>query len=204
MNLRIDPKSGSEWLPTWRPSDQKFGQQLKNNLNGEIKSGRMYPTPNDKNVVLMFSVANRDQLDKPRFVSDCGLRNLAIYKKQTPFPNIGKLIKLVAAYLMWSKIDLTNGYFNIRVEESSEKWKTVLTTHGKIRSRIMSHGDCNSPGTMIEAMFDICKDMVYNCLLIYIDNIIIYWRTYEEHVRDLKKVLQQLKEQKFYLKESKC
>ena len=68
----------------------------------------------------------------------------------------------------------------------------------------MSQGDSNAPGTMMEAMLDIFKDVVYQCLVIYIDNIIIYSRTYEEHVKDLKKVLQPLEEQKFYLKESKC
>ena len=57
---------------------------------------------------------------------------------------------------------------------------------------------------MMEAMLDIFKDVVYQWLVIYIDNIIIYFRTYEEHVRDLEKVLQQLEEQKFYLKEYKC
>ena len=101
-------------------------------------------------------------------------------------------------------MDLADGYFNIRVEESSEKWNTVLTTRSKMRSRVILQGDCNTPGTMMEAMLDIFKDMAYQCLVIYIDNIIIYSKTYEEHVRDLKKVLQRVEEQKFYLKESKC
>ena len=57
---------------------------------------------------------------------------------------------------------------------------------------------------MMEAMLDIFKDVVYQCLVIYINNIVIYFRTYEEHVRALKKVLPRLEEQKFYLKESKC
>ena len=93
----------------------------------------MYPASN-KNGVVMFCVAKGDQPDKPSFVTDYHLRNLGVYKKQTPLPNIDELIELVAAYLVWSKIDLADAYFNIRLEESSEKWKTVLTTHGKMRS----------------------------------------------------------------------
>ena len=57
---------------------------------------------------------------------------------------------------------------------------------------------------MMEAILDIFKDVAYQCLVIYIDNIMIYSRTYDKHVRDLKKVLQRLEEQKFYLKETKC
>ena len=69
-----------------------------------------------------------------------------------------------------------------------------------MRSHVMSQGDCNAPGTKMEAMLDIFKEVVYQCLVIYINNIIIYSRPYEEYVRDLKKVSQELAEQKFYLK----
>ena len=94
-------------------------------------------------------------------MTDCRLRNLAVYKKQTLLSNSDKLIQLVAAYPVWSKIDLADGYFNIKVEESSEKWNTVLTTHGKMRRWVMSQGDCNAPANMMEAMLDIFKDVVY-------------------------------------------
>ena len=57
----------------------------------------MYPAVNNKNAVVMFCVAKRDQLYKPRFVTDCHLRNLAIYKKETSLPNIDELIELVDA-----------------------------------------------------------------------------------------------------------
>ena len=52
-----------------------------------------------------------------------------------------------------------------------------MTTQGKMRSLVMSQGDCNAPGHMMEAMLDIFKDMAYQCLVIWIDDIIIYSRT---------------------------
>ena len=67
----------------------------------------------------------------------------------------------------------------------------------------MLWGDRNAPGTMIEAIADICKDDVYKCIVFNINNIIIYARTYEEHVRVLKKALQELEEQQCSLIESK-
>ena len=95
---RIDPKPGSEWLPTWRRSAHKVSKQINNKLNAKITSGRMYLAPNDKNAGIMFCVTKREQPDKPRLVTDYRLRNLAVYKKQTPLPNIDELIDLVAAY----------------------------------------------------------------------------------------------------------
>ena len=116
VNHYIDPKPGSEWLSTWSHSAHKFGQQIYDKLDSKIKSGRIYPLSNDKNAVVMFHVATGDQPDIPRFVTDCCIRKLAVYKKQTPLLNIDELIELVAAYLVWSNIDLADGYFNIRVE----------------------------------------------------------------------------------------
>ena len=59
-----------------------------------------------------------------------------------------------------------------------------------MRSQVIVHGDCNTFGTMMELMLDIFEDVVDQCLLIYINDMIIYSKIYEEHVTDLKKVLQ--------------
>ena len=159
---------------------------------------------NNKNLVIKICVVKQYQSDQPMFVPYCPVRNVAVYKGQTSLPNIDRLTELVATYQVWSKIDLADGYFDIRVKQGLEKWNTVLATHGKMRSHVISQGDDYALGTIIEAMLDIFKDVVYLCLVIYINDIIIYYGTYEEHVTDLRKVIQGLEEQNVYLKESNC
>ena len=66
----------------------------------------------------------------------------------------------------------------------------------------MLQGDCNAPGTIIQAILDVFENVIYQYLVSYIDNIFSYSTTYQEHARDLKKVLQQLEESKFFFKES--
>jgi len=75
---------------------------------------------------------------------------------------------------------------------------------GYYRSRIMQQGDCNAPATMVRAMNEIFKDMVFQDLIIYIHNIIVFSHTYDEHIATLRKVLQWLLDEKFWLKASKC
>ena len=58
----------------------------------------MYASANNKNAVVVFCVAKRDQLGKPRFVTNCCPRNLPVCNKQTPLHKIHELIELVAAY----------------------------------------------------------------------------------------------------------
>ena len=73
-----------------------------------------------------------------------------------------------------------------------------------MRSQVILQEDCNAPVTIMKAILDISKEVVYQCFVIYINYIIIYFKKYEEHVRHLKQVLQLLEEEKFYLKDSTC
>lgn len=67
---------------------------MKDKLSSQKESGCMYAVSNDQNAVVMFCVAKQDQLDKPRFLTNCRLRIVAVYKKWTLLPNIEKLIEL--------------------------------------------------------------------------------------------------------------
>ena len=68
----------------------------------------------------------------------------------------------------------------------------------------MQQGNCNAPTTMVRAMNEIFRDMIFKDLIIYIDDITISSANYKEHVEALRRVLQLLQDQQFWLKESKC
>jgi len=88
--------------------------------------------------------------------------------------------------------------------EDSEEHSTFLTHRGYYRSLIMQQGDRNAPATIVRAMYEIFKDMVFKDLVLYIHDIIIFSDTYDEHVTTLRKVLQRLLAEKFWLKARKC
>ena len=62
-------------------------------------------------------------------------------------------MELVGARKYWSKIDLADGYHNIRIKEDSEQQSTFLTNMGYYRSRIMQQGEGNAPATMVRATY---------------------------------------------------
>ena len=68
----------------------------------------------------------------------------------------------------------------------------------------MQQGDCNAPATMVRAINEIFRHMIFQDLIIYIDNIIISSANYKELVEALRRVLQCLQDQPLSLKESKC
>jgi len=68
----------------------------------------------------------------------------------------------------------------------------------------MQQNNRNAPATIVQAIYEIIKEMVFKDLVIYIDDIIIFWDTHDEHVATLCQVLQGLLDEKFWLKANKC
>jgi len=204
INHRICSKPGSTWVPKWRPSPSKFYAELTRQLNDKEASGRIYRAEHDTSAVVLFVQAKRDDPTKPRCILDARDRNDAVEPNHTPLPRIKEIMDLVPAWKYWSKIDLADGYHNIGIEEHSEQHSTFLTHMGYYCSRIIQQGDPNAAATMVRAMYDNFKDMVFKHLVIYIDDIIIFSNTYDKHVASLHKVLQLLPDKKFWLKATKC
>ena len=152
----------------------------------------------------MFTQTKRGRPKESRFLLDCEPRNPVTIRNHTPLPNIEEALEFVPARPLSSKIDLTDGYHNIWMHPHAEKHTSFLCLLGHYRSRVMQQRDCNAPATMVRAMKEIFRDIIHNDLIIYIDDIIISSTAYKQHVQALRKVLQHLQDQEFWLQVSKC
>ena len=102
-------------------------------------------------------------------------------------------------------MDIRWGYNNIRMEESSIEKAAFITNRGLFEPLVMFFGLCNSPATFQTAMESIFQDLILQGkVIVYMDDILIYTETLEEHRRVVSRVLQILKENKLYLKPEKC
>jgi hypothetical protein len=100
---------------------------------------------------------------------------------------------------------LRKGYHQIRVAEY-DAWKTSFKTkHGLFEWLVMSFGICNAPTTFMYVMNDVFRPFLNDFVIVYLDDILIFSRTWDEHVRHIvKKVLDTLQREKLYVKLSKC
>jgi len=204
INHRICPKQVSTLVSKWGPSPAKFYAEHITQLPEEEDTGRIYHTEHDTNVVVLFVQAKWDDSTKPRRILDARDQNDMAEFNYTPFTSIEELMNQVTTRKYWSKIDLADGYHNSRIEKDLEQHSTSLTHLGYYRTRIIQQGDCYTPATMVQAIYETFKDIVFKDLLSYIDDIIIFLETDDEHVATLQKVIQQLPNEKFWLKASKC
>ena len=105
---------------------------------------------------------------------------------------------------MFSKIDLRSRYHKLKIRESDIPKKAFRTRYGHYEFLVMSFGLTNTPAAFMEFMNGVFLPYLDYFVIVYIDDILVYFKTKEDHVRHLRIVLQRLREEKLYAKFSKC
>nr|GEX34833.1 putative reverse transcriptase domain-containing protein [Tanacetum cinerariifolium] len=119
-----------------------------------------------------------------------------------PLPNSDVLEVQGSWYL--SKIDLQSGYHQLRVHEEDVPNMAFRTCYGYFEFLVMPFGLTNAHVVFMDLMNRVCKPYLDKFIIVFIDDILIYSKTKEEHEVLLKLILELLHEEKLYAKFSKC
>jgi hypothetical protein len=106
---------------------------------------------------------------------------------------------------IFTKFDVRWGYHNVRIKEGDE-WKAAfITNQGLFEPRVMFFRLTNSPATFQALMNAIFADLIAEGkVAVYLDDILIWSTTLEEHRKIIHKVLRRLEEHNLYLRPKKC
>jgi hypothetical protein len=130
-----------------------------------------------------------------------GLNQVTI-KDRFPLPRIDDLIDKLHGATVFTSLDLRSGYHQIRIAEC-DVHKTAFITHkGLYEYRVMPFGLCNAPSSFQRQMNKMLAHLPF--VAVYMDDILLFSKTEEEHHQHLQTVLSILKENQFYAKLSKC
>jgi hypothetical protein len=138
-----------------------------------------------------------------RAVTDYRLLNDQTVKNRYPLPRADQLFDKLAHAKYFSKIDLRTGFYQILIAAEDRHKTAFVTSQGLFEYNVLPMGLCNSPGVFQALMNDTFRDYLDKFVLVFLDDIIIYSDTLEDHERHLRLALQRLREQRLCAKLSK-
>jgi hypothetical protein len=130
--------------------------------------------------------------------------NMLTLKSKFPLPVIDELLDELAGASWFSKLDLRAGYHQIRLAPG-EEYKTAFHTHnGHFQFNVMAFGLTGAPATFQAVMNETLAPVLRKCAVVFFDDILIYSKTYSEHLVHLDQVLRLLQQHQWKIKGSKC
>lgn len=125
-------------------------------------------------------------------------------KDAFPLPRIEESLDALTGACWFSTLDLASGYNQVPVAESDRAKTAFCTPFGLFEWNRMPFGLCNAPSTFQRLMQRIFGDQQCQSLLLYLDDIVVFSSTIEEHLDRLKAVLGRLQKENLKVKLSKC
>lgn len=139
-----------------------------------------------------------------RFCIDFRKLNAVTKKDVYPLPRMSDLLDAMQGAQYFSTLDLLSGYWQIPLTESAKEKTAFITSTGLYQWKVMPFGLCNAPASFQRMMDVILAGLKWNCSLVYLDDVIVFSRTFEDHLNDLQKVFDRLHESDLILSPSKC
>ncbi|GBG89158.1 hypothetical protein CBR_g48865 [Chara braunii] len=130
--------------------------------------------------------------------------NAVTVKNAEPLPRIDDLLDRVQGCKYYSKIDLKSGYHQIAIRPEDQHKTTFQTRYGLYEFAVMPFGLCNASGTFQHAMNRIFHDHLNKFVVVYLDDILIFSKSAEEHAQHVEIVLSLLRQHKYKVNLEKC
>ncbi len=130
--------------------------------------------------------------------------NKITYRDRYPLPRIDVMLGQFAGAKIFSALDLTSGFYQIHMNPKHQHLTAFITSSGLYEFTVMPFGLCGSPGTFQRMMNYVLKDHIGKFVLVYMDDIIIYSKSPEEHMKHIRIIFEELRKYSLKIKLKKC
>ncbi|MEO1413559.1 MAG: reverse transcriptase family protein, partial [Bacteroidota bacterium] len=125
-------------------------------------------------------------------------------RNKYPLPLMDSTLEPLTQATVFTKLDLRSAYHLVRIREGDE-WKTAFKTpRGHYEYLVMPFGLTNAPAVFQALMNDVLRDMLEEFVVVYLDDILIFSRSHEEHIQHVRRVLERLLHNRLFVKAEKC
>lgn len=201
-----------------RPFTREEDEEIKRYLQDFLNKGWIRPSLSPWAAPVLFVPKKPDPVTGKKMwrmcISYVALNSKTLNRIAYRLPRISELLARISGAKFFSKIDLLDGFYQIRMR-SSDVEKTAFTTpYGNYEFKVMPMGLCGAPSTFQYLMDNTFREPVKlpdgstvsfsEFIAVYLDDVCIFSRTEAEHLTHLRAVLQRLREHKLFVKPSKC
>lgn len=138
-----------------------------------------------------------------KLVIDFRRLNKVTRKDRYPIPNISETLDALGKAKFFTTMDLAAGYWQMEVKKEDRDKTAFTTSRGQFRVKVLPFGLCNAPSTFQRITDQTLRGMLQKNCLVYLDDIIIYSETSEDHLIHLRQVFERLKKANLKLKPKK-
>lgn len=176
-------------------------QELKRQLQQLLEKGFIQPSKSPFGAPVLFVKKKTGDL---RMCIDFRALNQITIKNRTPLPRIDDLLESLSGAKYFTCLDLRSGYYQIRIAPEDIEKTAFRTKYGHFEFKVLPFGLTNAPATFQTLMNHVFSDMLDVSVLVYLDDIMIFSKTLEEHKEHVAAVLKRLRKHKLYLNGPKC
>ncbi|CAA7041521.1 unnamed protein product [Microthlaspi erraticum] len=200
FTIELEPGTAPVSKASYRMAPAEMAE-LKKQLNDLMEKGFVRPSSSPWGAPVLF-VKKKD--GSFRLCIDYRGLNRVTVKNKYPLPRIDELLDQLRGATWFSKIDLASGYHQIPIAESDVRKTAFRTRYGHYEFVVMPFGLTNAPAAFMKLMNNVFRDCLDEFVIIFIDDILIYSKSPEEHTVHLSTVMKRLREHHLFAKLSKC
>ena len=180
--------------------------ELKKQLEELTNRGYIRPSSSPYGAPVLF-VKKKD--GSMRLCVDYRALNAVTVKNCYPLPKIDELLDRLHGAQVFSKLDLAQGYHQVRMAEADIPKTAFRCQFGHFEFKVLPFGLCNAPSTFQALMNKVLRKApgsaeLLDFVIVYLDDILVFSKTEEEHLQHLEEVCKRLQAESLYAKRSKC